>query len=127
MKIKTLRIVLLISIGLLVISEIFKWMFGLMGGLGGFIGGLLTAAVFFYCGIKARAGIKYSTWILVPTILFTIIPTVAKIWKMIGEKESSFFQLVWQYGPYLLSFVLPVLLLLYVYLSLGKHLEKTSV
>jgi len=123
MEIKTIRTVLVVSITLLVISEISRWIFLIGGSLGGLIGGMLIAAVYIYCGSKAKAGKKYSVWILVPTITFTIIPIIVKVWNYFTDQEASLIQRLWEYGPFLISFVLPVVLLLLAYVELGKHQE----
>jgi len=121
MKIKTIRTILVVSVALLVISEFFNWTALFFGNIAGLFGGIVTAAVFIVCGKLARAGIRYNVWILVPTLLFTIIPTVSKIWSAFAETETSFFQQLWRFGPY---FILPVIMLLAVYLALGKHIPS---
>ena len=95
--------------------------------MGGLIGGGLIAAVYIYCGRKARVGKKYSAWILVPTIIFTIIPTFVKAWNYFTEQEASLLQRLWEYGPFLFSFLLPVVLLLLAYVELGKHQEDVLI
>jgi len=85
MEIKTLRTIVLVSIVLIVISEVFSWIHGLLGGIGSLVGALVMAAVFVYCGKMAKAGTRYSVWILVPTILFTIIPATAKVWSFFAD------------------------------------------
>ena len=127
MKIKTIRTVLVISVALLVISEFFKWTSFFFGNIAGLFGGIVTAVVFIVCGKMARAGIRYNVWILVPTVLFTIIPTVSKIWRFFTDNDASFLQQLWQYGPYFLGFILPVVMLLAVYLALGKHIPSETV
>ena len=124
MNIKPLRTIILFTIILIVISEVISWIYGLLGGVGGLVGALVVAAVFIYCGKMAKAGTRYSVWILVPTIIFTIIPATAKVWSFFADTETSTVKLLWQYGPYFFRFVLPVALLLYVYVKLGKHPEK---
>ena len=123
MTIKTIRTIVLISNMLIVISEVVSWIYGLLGGIGSLVGALLMAAVFFYCGKMAKAGTRYSVWILIPTILFTVIPATAKVWSFFAETEASTIKLLWLYGPYFFRFVLPVALLLFVYVRTGKYVD----
>ncbi len=123
MQIKTTRIVLVVAVILLVTSEILRWAFGIFGAVGGGVGAIAIAAVYIFCARKARAGIKYNVWILAPTIIFVIIPTASKVWDFFTDPEPSLLERLWEYGPFLISFVLPVTLLLVVYVKLGKQVE----
>ena len=123
MKTKSLRRVIVVIISLLVISEIARLASNLMGHAGGLAGVIIPAAVYFYCARKARAGVNYTIWILAPTVIFGIIPTVAKVWGFFTDEDPSLLQRVWEYGPFFISFVIPVALLLFIYIELNKHLE----
>jgi len=123
MKTKSLRKVIFVVITLLVISEIARLADKLMGHAGGLAGAIIPAAVYFYCARKARAGVNYTIWILAPTIIFGIIPTIAKVWGFFTDKEPSLLQRVWEYGPFFISFVIPVALLVFIYIELNKDPE----
>jgi len=123
MKTRNLRRVIVVIISLLVISEIARLASNFTGYAGGLAGVIITAAVYFYCARKARAGVNYTIWILAPTIIFGIIPTIAKVWGFFTDKEPSLFQRIWEYGPFFISFIIPVALLLFIYIDLNKHPE----
>jgi len=123
MQIKTTRIVLVVAVILLVTSEILRWALGIFGAVGGGVGLVITAAVYIFCARKAKAGIKYNVWILAPTIIFVIIPTASKVWDFFTDPEPLLLERLWEYGPFLISFVLPVTLLLLVYIELGNYVE----
>ncbi len=123
MKSKSIRRLIVVVITLLVISEIARLASNLMGNKGGLAGVIITTAVYFYCARKARAGVNYTIWILAPTIIFGIIPTIAKLWGFFTDEGPSLLQRIWEYGPFFISFIIPVALLLLIYIELDKHLE----
>ncbi|MBE9536238.1 MAG: hypothetical protein IMF07_03575 [Proteobacteria bacterium] len=123
MKTKNLRRVIVVVITLLVISEIARLASNLMGHAGGLAGVIIPAAVYFYCARKARAGVKYTIWILAPTIIFGVIPTVAKLWDFFTDEDPSLLQRLWEHGPFFMSFLLPVILLVFIYIELNRNLE----
>ncbi len=124
MKYETLRTCLLIAIVLLVASEFLSWLVGMGKSVGGVLSGLFVAAVFYYCGKKARAGLKYQGWIIVPTLIFTMFPIGWRVWDYFKAEEPSLLVELWKITPFLLSFVVPMGLLVVVYVSLGNRLQN---
>ena len=125
MKTKNIRRVIVTVIALLVISEIARLTSKFMGHAGGLAGVIIPSAVYFYCARKARAGVNYTIWILAPTIILGVIPTVAKVWGFFTDEGPSLMQRIWEYGPFLISFVIPVALLVFVYIKTGKDVDQT--
>jgi hypothetical protein len=121
MKTRSLRRIIVVVIALLVISELARLTSNLMGHAGGLAGAIIPAAVYFYCARKARAGVNYTIWILAPTLIFGVIPTVAKVWGFFADEDPSLMQRALEYGPFFISFVLPVVLLVFVYIDINKH------
>jgi hypothetical protein len=120
MKIRTLEALILFTVAILVISEVARWVGTLFGVTIGLIGGIIVIIVYGYCARQARASMKYYGWILVPTILFTVVPTVSRIHDLFKGEEGSFIVHLFRLAQSLFSFVLPVGLLLIVYFRISK-------
>ncbi|MBN1655009.1 MAG: hypothetical protein JXA30_14665 [Deltaproteobacteria bacterium] len=112
------RRIILIVIALLLISEVASQIKDIFGVGPGVVGGLLVAVVQWYFARKAKAHVKYYLYIMVPTILFTVIPTGIRIWNFFQGEETALIRKLWEFGPIFISFILPVFLLLYVYWDL---------
>jgi hypothetical protein len=104
----------------IVISEVARWVATLFGATTGLIGGVIVVTVYWYCARQARASMRYYGWILVPTILFTIVPTALRVRDFFKGEEGSFIVQLLRVAPSLFSFVLPVGLLLVVYFGISK-------
>ena len=124
MKNETLRTFLLIAIMLLVASEFLRLLVDMKNIVGGVLSGLGVAAVYYFCGKKARAGINNQLWFLVPTLIFTVIPVGKRVWDYLYAEESSQLEKLLEITPFLLSFVVPMGLLVAVYVSLGNRLKN---
>ncbi len=117
---KTLRGLIAISIAALIIHQaglIITGMFGLAWGL---VTALTVAIVSFYSGHMARASGKGSVWYLLPTLLFTIIPIGWMIFRSMNT-ETDIWDRLWSLSSFFIGFVLPVLLLSFVYYELRKR------
>ena len=114
----TSRRIVVVVIALLLISEIasqIKLIFGVGPGL---IGGLLVAVVQWYFAKKAKAHVRYYLYVMVPTVVFTVIPTGFRIWSLFNSEETAWLGKLWEFAPIFITFILPVFLLLYVYWDL---------
>ncbi len=114
----TSRRLILIVIALLLISEIASQIKAIFGVGPGIIGGALVAAVQWYFARKAKAHVKYYLYIMVPTVLFTVIPIAFRAWRFFQGEEIALWEKVWEMGPTFITFILPVFILLYVYWDL---------
>jgi hypothetical protein len=126
MKISTIRTLILTAITLLAVSEALDLMTLLVGNIGGFIGGVVVAAVYIACGRMARAGVGYHGWIILPTFLFVVLPLIYQTWHFFTSEGKSLAGRLMENAPFLLSFVIPMILLVFVYFKLAGHVEKAA-
>jgi hypothetical protein len=112
------RQIVIVVIALLLISEVASQMNNIFGEGAGFFGGLFVAVVQWYFARKAKAHVKYYFYVIIPTIIFTVVPTSIRIWNFVHGEETGILKKLWEFGPTFISFILPVVLLLYVYWDL---------
>jgi Na+/proline symporter len=117
---KTLRYIIASVIALLLVFQIGSLISGLFGMAWGAFSAVLVGAVSFFSSRLAKAGGKRSFWFLLPTLLFTVFPVVFMAWKSLTSDTGGFDRLV-TLMPFIVGFVLPVLLLLVVYYELRKR------
>ncbi len=120
MKDSKLRTLVAIAIALLIVAEFVSWFAQVLSITWGFICALLVAGVTVFCGIQARNRARNTAWFLVPTVLFTVVPLIVKVWRVFTE-EKSMLQKIWDYTPFLIGFLLPVAILVYVYWELRNR------
>ncbi|MHC4441275.1 MAG: hypothetical protein ACYTBZ_23000 [Planctomycetota bacterium] len=120
MKDKTLRTLLAVAAVLLVLDQLFDWLNELWSAATGFIGVIVVVIVSVICGRLARSSPGNVAYFFVPTLLFTVIPLVAKVWKFFTEEKSLLSRLL-EIAPFLFGFVLPLGLLLFIYYELSKR------
>jgi len=65
----------------------------------------------------AKSGGRSSAWFLLPTLLFTVLPLSILSWKILGQ-ETGWMDRVVALLPFVIGFVVPVLLLLAAYYEL---------
>ena len=102
---------------LLVVYHFFHWLTAILNTAAGFIGGLIVIAVSIVCGRLARSGPGNVGWFLVPILLFTVVPAVAKAWKFFTEEKAMLSRVI-DVTPFLIGFVVPLGLILLVYVEL---------
>jgi len=125
MKTKTLKALILVAVAMIVISEVAVWIASIVGATTGLIGGAIVTIAYLYCAHRAKASLKYYGWILVPTILFTVVPTALRVYNFFKAEGDNLFVQLLRLAPSLFGFVLPVALLLVVYFGMSK-IEKSS-
>jgi len=119
MEIYTVRRLIFITIILLILSEIFSQvinLFSIAGGIG-------VIVIYAYCAKMARESAKATFWFIIPTIIFTLIPLIIKLWPK-EEPDSMLGYLITSLidnFPLLASFVVPVALLATAYYGLKVH------
>ena len=123
MRMETIRNMILVAISLLAISEALDMITLMVGQMGGFVGGILVALVYILCGRKARAGIGYTGWILVPTLLFIVVPFIYRTWRFFTVEGKSLTGRILESTPFLLSFIIPMILLVIVYFKLPNMIR----
>ena len=123
MEVRTIRKIILAAIALLVASEIIAWLYLVTNNIAGLISGLVVFAVYAYCGKKAMASTATTTWFMLPVILFTVVPVAIKFWPDGASADSSLLVNLITNTPFVVSFILPVILLFVAYFMLAEHSE----
>jgi len=117
---RTLRALLGAAAVSLVLGQFLYWLGELWGATVAMVGAGIAALVSMVCARMAKVGVGNVAWFLVPTLLFTVVPAVYKGWKFFGTKKG-FPDRMWELAPILLSFVVPLGIILLVYLQLRRR------
>ncbi|HOV87162.1 MAG TPA: hypothetical protein PLM79_12420 [Syntrophobacteraceae bacterium] len=117
---RTLRALLGAAAVSLVLGRLLYWLGELWGATAAMAGAGIAALVSMICARMARVGVGNVAWFLVPTLLFTIVPAAYKGWKFF-MRETSIPDRMWELAPILLSFVIPLGIILLVYLQLRRR------
>lgn len=115
-----LRRIIVAVIAMLLVYQMGVWLAVLWGAVGATLSTVIVAAVTFFCAYMARVGAGHVGWFLVPTLIFTIIPVAARAWKFFTEERSWWGRAV-DHAPFLVGFLLPVLLLMVVFVELRRR------
>jgi hypothetical protein len=115
-----LRRIIVAVIAMLLVYQMGVWLAVLWGAVGATLSTVIVAAVTFFCAYMARVGAGHVGWFLVPTLLFTLIPVAARAWNFFTEKRTWWERVV-EHAPFLVGFLLPVLLLMVIYLELRRR------
>ena len=103
---------------LLVLHAVGAWAYALLGTGAAMTAAALVVAVSIFSGRMAGKG--NDAWFVVPTVAFTAVPLIARLWALFAVEQTWWTHLV-DFGPFLIGFAAPVLLLLTVYLALGAR------
>jgi len=124
---KTLRYIIASVIAMLLVFQVGSLISSVFGMTWGLLSGAVVAVVSFVSSrLAKKAGGKRSFWFLLPTLLFTVFPITFMVWKSVTRDTSGFDRLV-TFTPFIVGFVLPVLLLLVVYYELRKRTNNDPV
>jgi hypothetical protein len=121
---KTLRRIVATVIAMLLIFQIGTLISSLFGMAWGAVSAVVVAGVSFFSARIAKAGGKTSAWFLLPTVLFTIFPLSYKVWKT-ATQDASWLDRGIGFGPFIIGFVAPVILLLVVFYELRKRTRES--
>ena len=121
-KTQTNRRLVATSIVCLLLYQVGAWISQVFGGVWGITSALVVGLVSYACTRLAQSGTGATGWFLVPTLLFTVIPVAARVWSAIA-KDTTWAERAIDFGPLLVGFVLPVVLLLLVYTDLLRRPE----
>lgn len=121
MELTTLRKMVIATIALLLIYQVGTWIAAFFGGFWGGLAALVVAAVSVVCVRFAGNRAGNTAWIFVPLLLFALVPLVAKVWSTLADNESTWIDHVIAITPFLVGFVIPVVLLLLVYTELRRR------
>lgn len=124
MKAKTLKELIVVVIALLIVSEIFSWLYEVVQSIYGLIISVVVFAVYTYFGIKARERASTTMLFLMPALLCSMIPIGIRVYNFFTE-ETSLISSIIQNLPFIISFVLPILLLVIIYFNLDAKGENS--
>lgn len=119
MELATLRKMIITTIALLLIYQVGTGIAGFFGGFWGGMAALVVAAVSFACVRLAGKSAGNIAWFLVPSLLFTIVPLVARARSVFAD--ATWIDRIIAITPFLVGFVIPVVLLLLVYIELRRR------
>lgn len=117
---RTLRYMIATAIALLLIFQIGSLVAAAFGIAWGLTSSAAVAAITLLAARQARAGGRTSLWFLLPTLLFTVVPTAVVIWRAFTA-ETSAWERIAGLAPFLVGFAGPMALLLLVYYELRRR------
>lgn len=113
------RKLILTALICLLLYQVGIWITMIAGAVWGAGAAIVVAVVSFVCARLAKRGATSTIWFLIPTLLFTVIPLLAKAWSLFTSQTGLMDALV-DLVPLLVGFVIPVGLLSTVYLDLRR-------
>ena len=119
MSVSINRKLVLTALICLLLYQVGTWITVVAGAMWGAGAALVVAVVSYVSARLAKRGATSTIWFLVPTLLFTVIPLLAKLWSAFTSQTGIVDMLV-DLIPLLVGFVIPVVLLSAVYLDLRK-------
>jgi hypothetical protein len=120
MSVSINRKLVLTALICLLLYQVGTWITVVAGAVWGAGAALVVAVVSYVSARLAKRGATSTIWFLVPTLLFTVIPLLAKLWSAFTSQTGIVDMLV-DLIPLLVGFVIPVVLLSVVYLDLRKN------
>jgi hypothetical protein len=118
------RLVMLATV-LLVLHAVGSWAYSALGTPAALVSAGLVAAVSVFSARMAGLGEGNSAWFVVPTMVFTVLPLGARLWTLATAEEGWWARSI-EFGPFLIGFAAPVLLLLTAYLELGRRARRSE-
>lgn len=119
MSISINRKMILTAIICLLLYQVGTWITIVAGAVWGAGAAVVVAVVSYVSARLAKRGATSTIWFLIPTLLFTVIPLLAKAWSLFTSQTGIMDTLI-DLVPLLVGFVIPVILLSAVYLDLRK-------
>lgn len=113
------RKMILAAIICLLLYQVGTWITFVAGAVWGAGAAVIVAVVSYVCARLAKRGATSTIWFLIPTLLFTVLPLLAKAWSLFNSQTGIADTLI-DLVPLLVGFVIPVCLLSSVYLDLRK-------
>lgn len=113
------RKMILAAIICLLLYQVGTWITFVAGAVWGAGAAVIVAVVSYVCARLAKRGATSMIWFLIPTLLFTVLPLLAKAWSLFNSQTGIADTLI-DLVPLLVGFVIPVGLLSSVYLDLRK-------
>lgn len=104
---------------LLVLHAVGAWTYAALGVTAAIASAGLVLAVSLFGARMAGRG-RNNAWFIVPALVFTALPLVARVWTVARLDESWWARSV-SLAPFLIGFAAPVLLLVAAYLGLERR------
>jgi hypothetical protein len=117
---RTLRYLIAAVIAMLLVFNIGSLIAAAFGAAWGIVSAVAVAAVSILSARLAGAGGRSTLWFLLPTILFTLVPTATTI-SQAFTAETGIWQRLVDLLPFLVGFAVPMILLLLVYYELRRR------
>lgn len=118
-----IRRIMMSAIALLVLHAVGTWAYAALGVAAAIASAALVAAVSVFSARMAGLGEGRTAWFLVPTLAFTTLPLAGRLWTLLTAEQTWWARTV-ELAPFLFGFAAPVLLLLAVYLELGRRAPR---
>jgi uncharacterized membrane protein len=118
----TVRKILVAVIALLIFREIISCLTGVVGAAPALIGGIIAVAVQMYCSRLAKANFRYYGYLLIPTLIFAVIPAALKLREVLGSQRQDPAARFLVIAPEAIGFALPIILLLVAYWVIGRRI-----
>jgi hypothetical protein len=119
MSLSVNRKLVLTALICLLLYQVGTWITIVAGAVWGAGAAVVVAIVSYVSARLAKRGATSTIWFLVPTLLFTVIPLLAKFWSAFTS-QTGIADMLLDLTPLLIGFVIPVILLSMVYLDLRK-------
>jgi hypothetical protein len=120
-----LKRMLMLAIVLLVLHAVGTWTYSALGIGAALVSALLVGAVSIFAARMASRGEGNHAWFVVPTLVFTAVPLAARLWTLLAIEQGWWTRAI-DFGPFLIGFAVPVLLLLTAYLELGSRKQTIA-
>jgi hypothetical protein len=110
----------MVAIVLLVLHAVGTWTYAALGVAAAIVSAVLVGAVSVFSARMAGLGPGNGAWFVVPTVVFTALPLVARLFSLLSDEHSWWTRSV-DFAPFLIGFAAPVLLLLLAYVELDRR------
>lgn len=114
-----LRRIIMLATALLVLHAVGAWAYAALGVAGANVSAVVVVAVSVFSARMAAFGEGNNAWFVVPTMVFVAVPLAARLWRLFAVEDTWRARTV-EFVPFLVGFAVPVVLLLVVYLALGR-------
>lgn len=120
-----LRRIIMSATALLVLHAVGAWAYAALGVTAAIVSAVVVVAVSVFGARMTAFGEGHNAWFVVPTVVFIAMPLAARVWRLFAVEESGWTRTV-DFVPFLVGFAVPVLLLLVVYVALGRKQSSRS-
>ena len=120
-----LRRIIMLATALLVLHAVGAWAYAALGVTAAIVSAVVVVAVSVFGARMAAFGEGDNAWFVTPTVVFIALPVAARLWRLFAVEDTWWTRTI-EFVPFLVGFAAPVLLLLLVYLALGRKQTALS-